>query len=141
MKLSRRVLEIGSLAFLLPLCLATAFGSNTDSEKRKQVEDAGRAWEKATETKDVAALKQILADDCLFVLNDGRSMNKQQIIQYVTGPRQTIHSNKSEDNVFRMYDDVAVVTGRATQIATVEGQEHSVQLRYVAVWKLTNSRW
>ena len=90
---------------------------------------------------DTAALDRILADDCTYVHPNGRVETKAEVITgFKAGDRKYL-SIERDDVVARVYGNTVVLTGRNTIKAIYQGQNYTVQNRFMRVYVKQQGRW
>ena len=101
----------------------------------------GTAWNHAEQTKDVAALDQLLAPEFLSTDYDGSIATKQQFLANVKneglGPQQIIN----EEQNARVFGDGAVVTGIYREKGMNKGKPYNRRGRFTDTWVTANDRW
>ena len=92
---------------------------------------------RSVQTSDVARFEQILADDFLVTLPDGRLLDRGEFLAYTAKPAPIRNLDAHDVNV-RLLGDVAIVHGR-TRYTLPDGG--SGEGRYTDVWARRNGRW
>jgi len=134
-----------SLAIVATLMMV---GSPADAQKRESsvpVErELRRLNQQAAEMQvrhDVAAAERLLADEYVFLQADGQVSNKAQNIAVLGSADFVCESFTTEDVQVRVYEDVALVFGRAVMKATSKGKDIGGEFRYTDVWVKRAGRW
>jgi ketosteroid isomerase-like protein len=107
-------------------------------QQLKQMEDD---WQKATRTKDVAALKRIIADDWVATDDHGKILNREQYLSQTTSNTDVIQSNENTDMQVRFYGSTAVVTGGLTEKGTRNGTAYLDTYRWTDVFVKRSGHW
>lgn len=140
MKLRSGYLKAAALVRVLSICAGV--WADEDAElKARRLGEAGKAWAKAVEKADEAAMDRILTEDYLHVAADGKVYGKKAIINALTTGGLSLES-KLQDNVrVRVYDKNAIVTGRQIIAITRNGAHASLEVRDVANWIFGDNGW
>ena len=107
-------------------------------QQLKQMEDD---WQKATRTKDAAALKRMIAEDWVATDDKGKALNREQYISQTTANPDVIQSNENFDMQVRVYGDTAVVTGGSKEKGTRNGTAYTDTYRWTDVFVKRGGRW
>jgi hypothetical protein len=134
-----------SLAAMLVLLISSAFMFAQESSKPSGEEGHLRAletaWNHAEQSKDAAALGQLLADSFLYVDYDGALMNKKQYLaSTVNGDVQNEQIN-NEGMTIQVYGDAAVVNGSYRDKGLEKGKPFSRHGRFTDTWIYRNGTW
>jgi len=90
---------------------------------------------------DQAALDGLLADDLTYTHSSGQLETKTQFLESLRSGKLRYLSAEPADREVRLYGDVAVVTGRATVKASMDGKELLLPLRFTEVWVKRGGAW
>jgi len=107
-------------------------------QQLKQMEDD---WQKATRTKDAAALKRMIAEDWVATDDKGKALNREQYISQTTANPDVIQSNENFDMKVRAYGNTAVVTGGLTERGTRNGTAYLDTYRWTDVFVKRGGHW
>jgi ketosteroid isomerase-like protein len=117
------------------------------SQSQQVAADEGRvlaleaAWNHAEQTKDVAALDQLLAADFLSTDYDGSIATKREYLASIKReglePEQIINEEQHE----HVYGDCAVVTGIYREKGMNKGKAYSRRGRFTDTWLKVNDTW
>lgn len=89
---------------------------------------------------DIIVLDKLMADDYTVVTLDGSLSAKIGELAIYSATRRV--QPWSTDQVrCRIYNNAAVVTGRATTVDTLPGKNRSLQFRFTHVWVNKDGRW
>jgi ketosteroid isomerase-like protein len=92
---------------------------------------------RSVQTSDVARFEQILADDFLVTLPDGRLLDRAAFLAQ-TATRPSISTLAAHEVDVRMFGDVAIVHARTT---FTQANGEPGEGRYTDVWARRNGRW
>ncbi len=108
---------------------------NAEAELRA----AERAWLHAYDHTDVAAMRQIVADEFQIVYGNGGVLDKAGTIALLAPGRPDDPATRqfTEETVVRIYGHVAVLSG----IYVNEGLNGIVRQRYTDTWIWRDGRW
>jgi ketosteroid isomerase-like protein len=107
-------------------------------QQLKQIEDD---WQKATRTKDAAALKHIIAADWVATDDKGNLLNREQYLSQTTSNPDAIQSSENTDMKVRVYGNTAVVTGGLTEKGTRNGTAYLDTYRWTDVFVKRGGHW
>jgi ketosteroid isomerase-like protein len=107
-------------------------------QQLKQMEDD---WQKATRTKDNAALRRIIAEDWVATNDKGKVLNREQYLSQTTSNPDVIQSNENTDMQVRVYGNTAVVTGGLTERGTRNGAAYLDTYRWTDVFVKRGGHW
>ncbi len=107
-------------------------------QQLKQMEDD---WQKATRTKDTAALKRIIAEDWVATNDMGKILNREDYLSQTTANTDVIQSNENTDMQVRLFGDTAVVTGGLTEKGTRNGTAYTDTYKWTDVFVKRGGRW
>ncbi|MFL6230324.1 MAG: nuclear transport factor 2 family protein [Pyrinomonadaceae bacterium] len=141
----RRVLP----ALLVVAALACAGAGQTQDARTRgasrdeaAVRAADRAWAEAIARGDVRALGELFADEFIIVSQNGDLKNKQQEINNLApAPDVVTYYFRTEDVEARVYDDAAVVRGRAVWRVKWQGRDIDNNRRYTSTYVKRRGRW
>ena len=103
--------------------------------------EANAEYDVAIMRGDVAALERIFADEFIYTNPQCEVLNKQQQIAALSTGDLKLEDAKSDDVRVRIYGETAVMTGRFTARAGLEGKAVNINERYTAVWVRRDGRW
>jgi ketosteroid isomerase-like protein len=126
---------------LLALVTLSHGRSQTMSEDEGRVLALETAWNHAEQSKDVAALDQLLAPELIYIDYDGSLMNKEQFLAAVKreglSPSQIVNESQSA----KVFGDCAVVTGIYREKGTSNGKPYTRRGRFTDTWVRTDNTW
>ena len=127
------------LAMLAGGALCMAFAQESEKSAASRVIALENAWNRASETKDLKALDQILDDRFVYVGDDGRQMTKAEMLKDVkeSGVQQVV----TESMVARVHGEAAIVTGLYSMKQLVRGKMVMRRGRFVDTWLYKDGRW
>jgi ketosteroid isomerase-like protein len=96
---------------------------------------------RAMERVDVATLNRILSDDLIYTHANGMHQTKSELIGVLGSGDMKYESIAPEDIRVRIYNDAAVVTGRASIKIKAAGEEQSFKICYLDVYVKQDGRW
>jgi ketosteroid isomerase-like protein len=143
-KLSAALVSLFALACLSPAAAVRAQGGAARKVGKDEaaVLAADRAWADAAARGDVRALGELFADDFMIVSPNGDLKNKQQEINNLApAPDVTTYYFRTEDVEARVYDDAAVVRGRAVWKVKWQGRDIDNNRRYTSTYVKRGGRW
>jgi len=90
---------------------------------------------------DVDALAPILADELVFVHTNGHQDDKPAYLDALRSGRLRYRALTRREPSVRVAGNTAILTGMLTIEATVRGEDHTAQARFLSVWTKDGSRW
>ena len=112
-----------------------------DSVAAPDLDDAVRAYDRATVHNDVVALAQLVCDDYLLVNSDSSLQDKSSYLEDFKVPGFKLEPYVLEQSVRRIWGDTALVAGRVHLSWTLPGEQQSRLLRIAHVWTKLEGRW
>ena len=137
------VLIVVTLTLLLGLP-ADLFAQGDSANAEKEVKDALEKYRKALVDHDVAALKQIWADDYTFINGAGEILTKdQRLANQNSGATSLEKITMGQEVKVRVYaNDAAVSTSRVTLKGKYSGKGVSGDYQSMTVWtKKPDGTW
>ena len=139
MKLLRPFLAITLIAFA-PMPCTRAEDNSAIETKLKQMENA---WDKAWQTKDTAALGNMLADDYAGMNSKGQSQNKSQLLNELKTMTDTVTSSVNDSLKVHVYGpNLAMVVGTSTEKGMDKDRKPFTRsFGWVDTWTQRNGKW
>ena len=118
---------------------APAAGAD-DASVLKQLENE---WIRAVRERDPAALDRVLSPDFTFtVAVAGRPLATITRDAYIGRSKgYAVRESRFDETLARVYGDVAVVTSRYTQKATLHGRDRSAEFLLTDTWVRLDGQW
>jgi ketosteroid isomerase-like protein len=102
--------------------------------------DAARIM--ATIAGDTDRLAPLLSDALIYGHADGRVQSKEELLGAVKSSRMKyVAYDYEEQQIARVSDDVATMTGRAKLRVVAGGKPVAFRLRFLAVWRREAGNW
>jgi ketosteroid isomerase-like protein len=111
------------------------------SAAESDLDDAVRAYDKATVHNDVATLAQLVSDDYVLVNSDSSLQDKQSYLEDFEVPEFKLDPYVLEKPVSRTWGTTALVAGVVQLSWTLKGEHHARLLRIAHVWTKLEGRW
>ena len=133
--------------FLAITLIAFAPGPSTRAEhnsaietKLKQMENA---WDKAWQTKDTAALGNMLADDYAGMNSKGERQNKSQLLNELKTMTDTVTTSVNDSLEVHVYGpNLAMVVGTSTEKGMdKDNKAFTCSFGWVDTWLQRNGKW
>jgi ketosteroid isomerase-like protein len=99
------------------------------------------AWNHAEQSKDAAALNQLLSETLMYVDYDGTLLNKKEFLE------STLHNDVRSEQInndgmtVHVYGEAAVVTGLYRDKGIEKGKPFSRHGRFTDTWVRQNGAW
>ena len=100
-----------------------------------------RGWNEAFYRKDVAFIRNILADEFLATYEDGNRGDKARELSLATEFNQQVESAIQDEFMVRVYRDTAIVWFTLRVVGIKQGRRSELTLRYTDVWVIREGRW
>jgi ketosteroid isomerase-like protein len=98
-------------------------------------------WNEAFYRHDVAAIKNILADEFMATYDDGARGDKAKELALAAEFNQQVESAIQDEFTVKVYRDTAVVWFSLRLVGVKQGQRAELTLRYTDVWVIRDGRW
>jgi ketosteroid isomerase-like protein len=99
------------------------------------------AWNHAEQSKDVAALDQLLSTQLVYIDYDGSISNKQEFLDSVKTEGLEPDQITNEQQNVHVFGDCAVVTGIYREKGTNKGKPYNRHGRFTDTWVRVNDTW
>lgn len=132
------------LALLLVVFAVVQNSPSTDVKKavdRQELERLEAAWNTAHVRGDAAVLERIFADDLVVIVPGMRVLTKADSLGMFTTGRMTFERYETSETTWRVYDAMAVVTGRLRRTRTIQGATVDDDWRFTKVYLRREGRW
>jgi ketosteroid isomerase-like protein len=100
-----------------------------------------RGWNEAFYRKDIAFIRNLLADDFIATYDDGSRGDKAKELALAAEFNQQVESAIQDEFTVKVYHDTAVVWFTLHLVGNRQGQRAELTLRYTDVWMLSDGRW
>ena len=142
-RLSRMGLRHSLCCVLASAWTVTTFASQEPPVKSDQqvLIALEQRWNEAFYRKDVASIKDILADEFIATYDDGARGDKAKELALAAEFNQQVESAVQDDFTVRVYRDTAVVWFTLRVVGVKQGQRAELTLRYTDVWVIRDGRW
>ncbi len=138
MTITRREGLLGLLA-LVPAARAAAQSTvRSDQEILIQLE---RDWDEAFFRKDLAFIRNVLADEFIATYGDGSRGDKERELTLAAEFNQQVDSSHVDDFIVKVYRDTAVVWFTQHLVGPVQGRPVEITYRYIDVFVIRDGRW
>jgi ketosteroid isomerase-like protein len=130
--------------FLLLFCLAFALHSrsqNNTSDDEGRILALETAWNHAEQTKDAAALEQLLSPQLVYIDYDGSISNKEEFLASVKSEGLAPEQITNEQQTVHVFGDCAVVTGIYREKGTRKGKSYNRRGRFTDTWVKSGGAW
>jgi len=115
------------------------------NDEEQAIRDLERSYAEAVRRQDVAALKEILAEDFIATSSAGEIRNRTQEIEDIKpvqpSPDFVLEGFDLDDINVRVIGSAAIVTGRSILKVNYKGQKTNGLFRYTRVYVKRKNRW
>ncbi len=115
--------------------------AETTTTTADQVHELGRRWVAAEEAADLATLDTLTTENFTLVGPVGFVLTKDQWLQRYRGGGFTTHKLTWDETAVRDYGDTAVVIGRHTQEASMQGNRVDGSFRATHILVRDGAGW
>lgn len=136
---------------LLPMALLCALsacsltidqhGIDFERHRNETAEQVERRRFAAMIAQDVAALEPMLAEELNYCHSNGEVETKPQFLETIRSGRLRYEALDVKGLDVRLYDDIAVLTGRAMARVQTAGQTRELDLRFTDAYVKRQGRW
>jgi ketosteroid isomerase-like protein len=130
---------LGLFFFALVLVLHGRPQKTSDDECRILALET--AWNHAEQTKDVAALEQLLASDLVYIDYDGSISTKEEFLANAKSEGLSPEQITNEQQTAHVFGDCAVVTGIYREKGVNKGKPYNRRGRFTDTWVKVNNTW
>jgi ketosteroid isomerase-like protein len=124
------------------VCLLLLSKAQTTRDGESEIRELERQRFRAMERVDVATLNRILSDDLIYAHANGLQQTKAELIGVLgSGDFKYESITPGDDTRVRIFDQAAVVTGRASIKIKTGGGEQSFKICYLDVYVKQEGRW
>ena len=137
--MKRHFFAIAGLALLLALSVGV-FAQTGSGNPESEIRDAVEKYRVALMNHDAALLKQIWADDYMFINGAGQLLTKDQRLANLSSGATSLDITMADMKV-RVYGDAAVTTGQVTIKGQYSAKESSGDYQSMTVWVRRGRAW
>ena len=129
------------LCCLFPAALVVAQESPKKAGEEGHLLALESAWNHAEQSKDAAALNQLLADDFVYTDYDGTFLDRKGFLD------STLHNDIQQEQInndgmaVHIYGNAAIVTGVYRDKGLEKGKAFSRHGRFTDTWIYRNNAW
>jgi ketosteroid isomerase-like protein len=124
------------------VCLFLLAQAQMTRDGESEIREIERQRFRAMERVDVATLNRILSDDLIYTHANGLQQTKAELIGVLGSGDIRYESITPGDDVrVRIFDQAAVVAGRASIKIKARGEEQSFAICYLDVYVKQDGRW
>jgi ketosteroid isomerase-like protein len=136
----RRFLAV-SPVLLLFIFFGGAQEKSTVSDAERRILALEAAWNRAEQSKDAAALEQLLASSLVYIDYDGSILTKGEFLASVKEPELQPVQIINEEMTPHVYGDAAIVTRIYREKGTLKGKPYLRRGRFTDTWVKLNGTW
>ncbi len=136
-----RTLLTASLLGLFCAVLLIAQDSSKRSVEEGRLLALESAWNHAEQSKDAAALNQLLGESLMYVDYDGTLLNKKEFLQATLNNNVEQEQINNDGMTVHVYGNAAVVTGLYRDKGIEKGKPFLRRGRFTDTWVNQNGVW
>ena len=131
------------LLLLFLLTAATAFpqAKNAKADVAETLKQLEKRRYELMVKKDLAALREMLADDLVYTHSNGLTENKEQYLAGLASGKSVYHAVEPEETQVRLYGNMAILNGIAKVDIELNGQKTTLRLKYTDAYVKRNGKW
>jgi ketosteroid isomerase-like protein len=136
-----RALFTGGILALVCAVIVTAQDSQKGNAEEGRLLALESAWNHAEQSKDAAALNQLLSESLVYVDYDGSLLNKKEFLE------TTLHNSVQQETInndgmtVHVYGNAAVVKGVYRDKGIEKGKPFLRRGRFTDTWVNQNGTW
>jgi ketosteroid isomerase-like protein len=119
--------------------------SGTIAAQNEKVEQAIRKLDEqriaALTQPDIPVLERMMTDDFTYTHSSGQVQTKAEFLGDFKSGKRVFKSLKQEDVQVRVYENVAIVTGRCTLLGVNGGKDFELPMRFIEVYTSNHGNW
>ena len=108
---------------------------------REQITENEKQLLAAFKANDLAVLEEMLHEDCIFNLPNGKIAARSDVIENYRSGNTVMVSISVNDQIVNLFEDVAVVDVIQNMRLQYFDQLLDSKFRYVRVWKMFGVKW
>jgi hypothetical protein len=135
-----RPLLAASVLFVLSTVLLSAQDQSKNGEEGHLLA-LESAWNHAEQSKDAAALKQLIGDSFEYVDYDGTLMNRKEFLASILSNNVQGEQINNDGMTVHVYGNAAVVNGIYRDRGIENGKPFSRRGRFTDTWIYQNGAW
>jgi len=136
-----RSLIVASVAFLFVAVFVVAQEVTKPTGEEAHLMALESAWNHAEQSKDAAALGQLVADTFVYVDYDGTLMNKKEYLASTANGDVQQEQIINEGMTVHLYGNAAVVNGTYRDKGVEKGKPFSRHGRFTDTWIRSKDAW
>lgn len=136
-----RSFAVASVLLLLSPALPIAQESSRSNGEEAHLLALETAWNHAEQSKDAAALGQLVADTFVYIDYDGTLMNKKEYLASTANHDVQQEQINNEGMTVRIYGNAAVVNGVYRDKGIEKGKPFSRRGRFTDTWIREKDSW
>ncbi len=129
------------LLFLFLTAVAFSQGKNAKADSEETLKQLEKRRYDLMIKKDMAGLRELLADDLVYTHSSGVTENKEQYLQGLSSGKSVYYAVEPEETQVRLYGNMAILNGIARVDTEVNGQKTTLRLRYTDAYVKRNGKW
>ena len=122
-------------------CWLVSLKAQVTGDAAREIRDLEAQRFRAMETVDVPTLNRILSDDLIYTHANGVRHTKFELIGVLGSGEMKYESITTNDVQVRIFNDTAIVTGRASMKIKARGATENFELTYLDVYVQQEGRW
>lgn len=126
---------------MLSLLFLFATASFSQSKTEKAIQNLERQRFEAMTTKDIAFLKNVLADDLSYTHSNGLTEDKTAHLENIRTGKLQYRSIQPEEMKLRIHRRSAIGTGIVNVTGVLNEKEFTIKLRYTDVYVKEKGKW
>ena len=143
----KRIAHLATVLLVLPFAVCAQTGGQqkaaaADSEVEREIKRISQELLDAIAPGNKAVWERYLADDCIYSDENGRTLNKAQLLEDLRPlPAGYSGTIKIEESQIRVYKDAAVIANRMIENETIYGQKIITEYHATETYVKRDGRW
>ncbi|MBC3920166.1 nuclear transport factor 2 family protein [Undibacterium sp. CY18W] len=133
------------LLTLVSLCSLSVHAADFPDQKRTaavaELKRLSDAWDQAIIRKDRAAIESNMTEDFRQIDGSGDIETKASFVDGLVSDKLVLDPYTVEDFEVRLYDNVALLSGRTQMTGRYDGKPFKSHYRYIDIYIKRNGRW
>jgi len=134
-------LAVGLALVCCSLALAFDGRSQTKNDDEGRILALETAWNHAEQSKDAAALDQLLSPQLVYIDYDGSISSKAEFLANIKSEALEPQQITNEQQTAQVFGDCAVVTGIYREKGVNKGKPYNRRGRFTDTWVKTSGGW
>ncbi|MFZ6768389.1 nuclear transport factor 2 family protein [Undibacterium sp. Di26W] len=137
--------QLWALLAIVSLCSLPVYAADPVDQNRAAVvaelKRLSDAWDQAIIRKDRAAIESNMTEDFRQIDGSGNIETKTSFVDGLVSDKLVLDPYTVEDFEVRLYDNVALLSGRTQMTGRYDGKPFKSHYRYIDIYIKRNGKW